>query len=115
MNPIDQSISISILDVTKRFGDFTAIDHVSLDIKRGEFFSLLGSSGCGKTTLLRMIAGFETPTSGKLLLNGTDVTDVPAYRRPVNLVFQHYALFPHLNVAKTGAFGLRYKKGIARP
>src|SRR6478672_362935 len=111
---MDNPYSIRIVGVAKRFGDVAAVDHVSLDIRRGEFFSLLGSSGCGKTTLLRMIAGFETPTSGKLLLNGADVTDVPAYRRPVNLVFQHYALFPHLSVAKNVAFGLRYQPGVAR-
>ena len=109
-----QSAGISIVNVTKRFGDFAAVDNVSLDIRRGEFFSLLGSSGCGKTTLLRMIAGFETPTEGKLLLNGSDVTEVPAYRRPVNLVFQHYALFPHLSVAKNVAFGLRYQPNVGK-
>src|SRR5256714_155547 len=114
MNQEAQSAGISIVEVTKRFGDFTAVDRVSLEIRRGEFFSLLGSSGCGKTTLLRMIAGLQTPTSGRLLLDGQDVTDVPAYRRPVHLVFQHYALFPHLNVAKNVAFGLRYQRHVAK-
>jgi spermidine/putrescine transport system ATP-binding protein len=101
--------SIQIRDVSKRFGDFAAVDNVSLEIQRGEFFSLLGPSGCGKTTLLRMIAGFEQPTAGSILLNGKDVTGTPPYERPVNLVFQHYALFPHLTVGKNVAFGLRYQ------
>ena len=100
--------SIQIREASKRFADFTAVDRVSLNIHRGEFFSLLGSSGCGKTTLLRMIAGFEQPTSGTILLNGVDVTNTPPHKRPVNLVFQHFALFPHLTVAKNIAFGLRY-------
>jgi spermidine/putrescine ABC transporter ATP-binding subunit len=104
--------AIQIRDVVKRFGDFAAVDRVSLDIARGEFFSLLGASGCGKTTLLRMIAGFEQPTSGQILLDGIDTTPLPPYRRPVNLVFQHFALFPHLTVAKNVAFGLRYQTGI---
>src|SRR5258706_3909741 len=101
--------SIQIHDVSKKFGDFLAVDRVSLDIQRGEFFSLLGPSGCGKTTLLRMIAGFEHPTSGQILIDSADVTGVPPYARPVHLVFQHYALFPHLSVAKNVAFGLRYQ------
>lgn len=103
------SHSIQIRSASKRFGEFTAVDAVSLDIRRGEFFSLLGSSGCGKTTLLRMIAGFEQPTEGQILINGFDVTGTPPYRRPVNLVFQHFALFPHLTVAKNVAFGLKYQ------
>ena len=101
--------SISIREVTKRFGGFVAVDRVSLEIHRGEFFSLLGPSGCGKTTLLRMIAGLEKPSEGRLFLAGRDVTDIPSYRRPVNLVFQHFALFPHLTVEKNIAFGLRYQ------
>src|SRR5258706_12410482 len=101
--------SIQIHDVSKKFGDFLAVDRVFLDIQRGEFFSLLGPSGCGKTTLLRMIAGFEHPTSGQILIDSADVTGVPPYARPVHLVFQHYALFPHLSVAKNVAFGLRYQ------
>lgn len=101
--------SIDVRDVTKRFGDFVAVDRVALQIRRGEFFSLLGPSGCGKTTLLRMIAGLEDASEGNLRLNGSDVTHVPAYRRPVNLVFQHFALFPHLTVEKNVAFGLKYQ------
>jgi spermidine/putrescine transport system ATP-binding protein len=105
----DAEISVQIADVTKRFGDFVAVDRVTLDIRRGEFFSLLGPSGCGKTTLLRMIGGFETPTTGAVRITGIDVTDWPPHRRPVNMVFQHYALFPHLTVAENIAFGFRYK------
>lgn len=101
--------SIEIRSVTKRFDDVTAVDGVSLNIQRGEFFSLLGPSGCGKTTLLRMIAGFEQPTAGSILIHGRDVTHVPPYGRPAHMVFQHYALFPHLTVEKNVAFGLRYK------
>jgi spermidine/putrescine transport system ATP-binding protein len=97
-------------DVTKEFGDVTAVDHVSLTIGKGEFFSLLGPSGCGKTTTLRMIAGFEEPTSGRILLEGVDVTYVPAARRHVNMVFQAYALFPHMSVWENVAFGLKIKK-----
>lgn len=93
--------------VTKRFGAFTAVDHVSLDIGRGEFFALLGPSGCGKTTLLRMLAGFEQPDEGRILLDGEDIVSVPPYDRPVNMMFQSYALFPHLTVAGNVAFGLR--------
>jgi putrescine transport system ATP-binding protein len=93
--------------VTKRFGAFTAVDNVSLDIARGEFFALLGPSGCGKTTLLRMLAGFETPDTGQVLLDGQSIVGVPPYERPVNMMFQSYALFPHLTVAGNVAFGLR--------
>jgi spermidine/putrescine transport system ATP-binding protein len=96
--------------VTKRFGEVTAVDDLTLDIERGEFFSLLGPSGCGKTTTLRMIGGFEEPTGGSIFLGGKDVTDLPAYRRDVNTVFQSYALFPHLSVFENVAFGLRRKK-----
>jgi spermidine/putrescine transport system ATP-binding protein len=96
--------------VTKRFGDVVAVDDLSLEIEQGEFFSLLGPSGCGKTTTLRMIGGFEDPTRGTVHLGGKDVTDVPAYRRDVNTVFQSYALFPHLSVFENVAFGLRRKK-----
>ncbi|MEO8503037.1 MAG: ATP-binding cassette domain-containing protein, partial [Acidobacteriota bacterium] len=101
--------SVEIERITKRFGDFKAVDDVSLDIRRGEFFSLLGPSGCGKTTLLRMIGGFELPSAGAIRINGEDVTRIPPYRRPANMVFQHYALFPHLSVEENIAFGLRYK------
>ena len=93
--------------VTKRFGTFTAVDDVSLDISRGEFFALLGPSGCGKTTLLRILAGFETPDAGQVLLDGQNIVGVPPYERPVNMMFQSYALFPHLTVAGNVAFGLR--------
>jgi putrescine transport system ATP-binding protein len=93
--------------VTRRFGDFAAVDALGLDILEGEFFALLGPSGCGKTTLLRMLAGFETPDSGRVLLAGEDLAGVPPYRRAVNMMFQSYALFPHLTVAGNVAFGLR--------
>ncbi len=93
--------------VTKRFGDVVAVDDVDLEIEEGEFFALLGGSGCGKTTLLRLLAGFERPTSGRVLIGGEDVTDVPAHRRPVNMMFQSYALFPHMSVEKNVAFGLK--------
>jgi spermidine/putrescine transport system ATP-binding protein len=100
--------------VVKRFGDFLAVDDVDFSIAPGEFFSLLGPSGCGKTTTLRMIAGFEQPTSGRILLDGTDVSRVPPYRRHVNTVFQHYALFPHMTVHDNVAFGPR-SRGVAAP
>ena len=96
--------------VTKRFHEVTAVDDLSLDIERGEFFSMLGPSGCGKTTTLRMIAGFEDVTAGTIYLGEQDVTDLPPYKRDVNTVFQNYALFPHLNVYENVAFGLRRRK-----
>ena len=110
-------ISVDIEGVSKRFGDVCAVDNVTLQIRKGEFFSLLGPSGCGKTTLLRMIGGFELPTSGAIRIGGRDVSQDPPYRRPVNMVFQSYALFPHLTVRQNVAFGLRYRKtpGAARP
>jgi ABC-type Fe3+/spermidine/putrescine transport system ATPase subunit len=101
--------AVEIRSVTKRFGEFLAVDNVTLSIAAGEFFSLLGPSGCGKTTLLRMLAGFEHPSSGSLLIGGKEMSGVPPYHRPVNLVFQQYALFPHLSVAANVAFGLRYQ------
>jgi spermidine/putrescine transport system ATP-binding protein len=104
---------VEILGVTKEFGDVTAVDNMTLRIARGEFYSLLGPSGCGKTTTLRMIAGFEQPTVGEILLDGRPVAGVPPYRRNVNTVFQHYALFPHMDVARNVGYGLRQKK-IAR-
>src|SRR3954451_4028394 len=105
--------SVRLDDVTKRFGDLTAVRDLTLDIERGEFFTLLGPSGCGKTTTLRMVAGFEEPSSGRILLDGTDVSGLPAFKRATNTVFQSYALFPHLSVEENVAFGLR-RKGVAR-
>jgi putrescine transport system ATP-binding protein len=98
---------VRIDHVTKKFGDVYAVDDVSLDIYQGEFFSLLGSSGCGKSTLLRMLAGLERPTSGRIFIDGVDVTDIPPYSRPVNMMFQSYALFPHMTVEQNVEFGLR--------
>jgi len=98
---------LRIESVTKDFGGFRAVDQVSLDVARGEIFALLGSSGCGKSTLLRMLAGFETPTAGRVLLDGVDLAGRPPYERPVNMMFQSYALFPHLSVWDNVAFGLR--------
>ena len=98
---------LRIDSVVKDFGDFRAVDQVSLDIAKGEIFALLGSSGCGKSTLLRMLAGFETPTSGRIILNGQDLAGKPPYERPVNMMFQSYALFPHMTVWDNIAFGLR--------
>jgi putative spermidine/putrescine transport system ATP-binding protein/spermidine/putrescine transport system ATP-binding protein len=99
---------IELRNLSKTFaGDVRAVDGVSLDIEAGEFVTLLGPSGCGKTTMLRLIAGFETPDSGEIVLNGRDVTDDPPYRRPVNTVFQDYALFPHMTVAQNVGYGLR--------
>ncbi len=101
---------IEVKNVTKTFDDVTVIDDLNLSIRRGQFVTLLGPSGCGKTTLLRMIAGFTAPTKGNIFIEGQDVTDMPPYKRPVNTVFQKYALFPHLNVFKNVAFGLKLKK-----
>lgn len=102
-----RDVAVELAGVTKRFGGFVAVDDLSLDIYEGEFFSLLGPSGCGKTTTLRMIAGFEEPTEGGIAVSGDPVRGVPPYRRPVNTVFQSYAIFPHLNVFDNVAFGLR--------
>ena len=98
---------IKIENVSKKFGDFTAVDGVNLDIYKWELFSLLGGSGCGKTTLLRMLAGFEVPTSGNIWIDGGDMSTVPPYERPTNMMFQSYALFPHMSVEKNIAFGLQ--------
>lgn len=100
--------------VTKRFGDFTAIDNLNLDIFEREFFALLGPSGCGKTTLMRMLAGFETPTEGVITLDGADIAPVPPNKRAVNMMFQSYALFPHLTVADNIAFGLK-RSAMSKP
>ncbi len=105
-----QEIAVKLYHVTKQFGEVTAVDDVSLDIGNGEFFSLLGPSGCGKTTTLRMIAGFETPTEGEVYIAGQPMGLTPAFQRNTNMVFQNYALFPHMNVAKNVAFGLEMKK-----
>jgi spermidine/putrescine transport system ATP-binding protein len=101
--------AIGLVGVSKRFGGVGAVDNVSLEIGEGEFFSLLGPSGCGKTTTLRMVAGFELPDAGRIVLQGNDMTNVPANRRPVNMVFQQYALFPHMSIYDNVAFGLKVK------
>jgi len=101
---------VRIENVTKKFGDFAAVDSVSLDVYRGEIFCLLGGSGSGKTTLLRMLAGFETPTAGKIYIDGQDMSTIPPYERRVNMMFQSYALFPHMTVEKNVAFGLEQEK-----
>ncbi len=114
--PIDsatQPAYVRIDKVSKRFDDFVAVDEVSLDIHQGEIFCLLGGSGSGKTTLLRMLAGFETPSAGRILVDGRDMSTVPPYERPVNMMFQSYALFPHMSVEKNIAFGLE-QEGLRR-
>ncbi len=98
---------LRLVDVCKSFGDVTAVDNLSLDVFAGEFFALLGPSGCGKTTVLRMLAGFETPESGQILLDGEDLVCIPPHERPVNMMFQSYALFPHMTVERNIAFGLQ--------
>jgi spermidine/putrescine transport system ATP-binding protein len=103
----ERGVAVELSGVTKRFGEFVAVDDLMLEIYKGEFFSLLGPSGCGKTTTLRMIAGFEEPTEGTISVAGEPMRGVPPYRRPVNTVFQSYAIFPHLNVFDNVAFGLR--------
>ncbi|MCX7309252.1 MAG: ABC transporter ATP-binding protein [Afipia sp.] len=107
MNVVRADPMLRIVSVIKRFGGFTAVDSLSLDIAKGEFFALLGPSGCGKTTLLRMLAGFETPDAGEIYLNSENIAQVPPHLRPVNMMFQNYALFPHLTVAANIAFGLK--------
>ena len=105
---------VRIERVTKKFGDFVAVDDVTLDIYKKEIFCLLGASGCGKTTLLRMLAGFERPTAGRIFIDGVDMTTIPPYERPVNMMFQSYAIFPHMSVEQNVGFGLR-QEGVARP
>src|ERR1700674_2329328 len=100
--------------VTKSFGDFKAVHDVSLKSYKGEIFCLLGASGCGKTTLLRMLGGFQTPSSGPILIDGEDLSGVPPYERPVNMMFQSYALFPHMTVEQNVAFGLK-QDGVPKP
>jgi len=104
-----QSADIEFVGVTKRFGDLAAVDDVSLSVERGAFYTFLGPSGCGKTTSLRLIAGFEQPDAGDVQIGGQSVVGIPPYRRPVNMVFQHYALFPHLGVAENIGYGLRQR------
>jgi putrescine transport system ATP-binding protein len=105
---------VRIEKVTKKFGDFIAVDDVTLDIYKKEIFCLLGASGCGKTTLLRMLAGFEKPTSGRIFIDGVDMTAIPPYERPVNMMFQSYAVFPHMTVEQNVAFGLKQER-LAKP
>ena len=107
----DEHAAVDIAGVDKRFGDLVAVRHLDLGSSAGEFFSIIGPSGCGKTTTLRMVAGFEDPTTGTISVGGRDMTDVRPYRRPVNTVFQSYALFPHLDVFENVAFGLREAQG----
>jgi spermidine/putrescine transport system ATP-binding protein len=102
-----ENVIIRFEGVTKRFDKVVAVDNVTLDIREGEFFALLGPSGCGKTTLLRMLAGFDTPTEGRILIDGKDVASLPPNKRPVNMVFQSYAVFPHMKVADNVAYGLK--------
>ncbi len=111
---VSDDISAPVVEMRglrKRFGSTLAVDGVDLTVERGELFAILGASGCGKTTLLRILAGFEAPSEGQLLINGVDMTRVPPYQRPVNMMFQSYALFPHLNVADNVAYGLK-KEGV---
>src|SRR4051795_2911104 len=111
--PTEAPPLLRIEALVKKFGAVRAVDRLSLDIRAGEFFALLGPSGCGKTTLLRMLAGFETPDEGRILLDGRDIAQVPPHLRPVNMMFQNYALFPHLPVRDNIAFGLK-RAGMAR-
>jgi spermidine/putrescine transport system ATP-binding protein len=106
----NQNKIIELVDVCKEFDGVSVVENINLYVRKGEFITFLGPSGCGKTTTLRMIAGFELPTSGKILLNGQDISNLPPNLRPVNTVFQKYALFPHLNVFENVAFGLKQKR-----
>ena len=105
---------IKVRGITKKFGPFTAVNNVDLDIYKGELFCLLGGSGCGKSTLLRMLAGFEQPTSGTISIDGVEMAGVPAYERPTNMMFQSYALFPHMTVEKNVGYGLK-QSGVPKP
>jgi putrescine transport system ATP-binding protein len=109
----DHQDLVQIIDVVKHFGEHVALNHVDLNIKKNELFALLGSSGCGKSTLLRILAGFETATSGQVLVDGEDLSKIPPYRRPVNMMFQSYALFPHMTVEDNVAFGLK-QEGVPK-
>jgi putrescine transport system ATP-binding protein len=104
---------VQLIDVVKKFGATTAVDHVSLSVRRKELFALLGSSGCGKSTLLRLMAGLETPDAGRIVVDGQDITQLPPYQRPVNMMFQSYALFPHMTVEANAAYGLK-REGAPR-
>ncbi|MEC7213445.1 MAG: ABC transporter ATP-binding protein, partial [SAR324 cluster bacterium] len=109
MNSLDlkNDSYLSIEGVSKKFEQFQAVRHTNLKIRKGEIFCLLGPSGCGKTTLLRMLAGFEQPSEGKIFLDGSELTGIPPFRRPVNMMFQSYAIFPHMTVEQNVAFGLK--------
>ena len=109
-NNLDNNHIIELIDVCKQFDGVSVVENMNFYVRKGEFITFLGPSGCGKTTTLRMIAGFEMPTSGKILLNGQDISNLPPNHRPVNTVFQKYALFPHLNVFENVAFGLKQKR-----
>ena len=105
---------IQIKGLSKKFDDFTAVDDISLDIYKGELFTILGGSGCGKSTLLRMLAGFEMPNAGQIIIDDVDMAGIPAYDRPINMMFQSYAVFPHMTVAQNVAYGLK-KERVAKP
>ena len=109
-NEREQSRIIELINVCKNFDGVSVIENINFYVRKGEFVTFLGPSGCGKTTTLRMIAGFDTPTSGHILLNGEDISNLPPNKRPVNTVFQKYALFPHLNIFENVAFGLKLKR-----
>src|SRR4051812_17891596 len=111
--PMNGAPIVRFEGVSKRFGALAAVDGVDLEIAEGAFFALLGPSGCGKTTLMRLLAGFETPDAGRILLDGRDIAGLPPHRRPAHMMFQSYALFPHLSVAGNVAFGLR-RQGMGR-